>query len=420
MISPHKLLLASLLSWLPLSSVLTSNALAAEHDHLSLEKTDSLSLQAMHEAAMLRVPDSLMDQAYREQAEGYTALGSRLLADSPSWEASYASDALSDDTGFREMGAGITLPLWRPGERSDARQLGETHSQRAAAWEAQLSLTVAGRLRTVLGQIHQAETALALANESIALAEQVLDISQRLHAAGSIAEYDLLQAESLLLQRRSEALLANAELVDAERGYNVLTGLEQRSASPLAESRSPLQEIPDEHPSLRYLQSLMALEDARIEEKRRQSRGSPSITLGTRRERGNFIDPYVDIAAVSVSIPFGTSAAMNTAVADARSSRLVAEVQWRNTRLELERQLHEVMHDTEVVEESLEYSQAQLALNERFWQMSVTAFEAGETTLTEVKLALQRLADSRYETERLRLEQQLLDSEYNQIVGVLP
>lgn len=397
--------------------------LAAEpggHGHEPLGKSETLTFDAIFRQALEHSPESLGTEAQRQQAESHQALGRSWTAGRPSFELNYIDDTAIDKSGLREMEAGIQVPLWRPGERRDARQSGQAYGAAADAWEKYLKLTVAGRLRASLMAIDKAETVLRLERQATREAGQLLETTRSLFDAGSLPRLDVLQAENLLLNQRQVEMRAEAGLVDAEREYSVLTGLKVRPVRPYEERRFPGEEVPPTHPALEYLRSQVAVAEAAVQRSIREAKGSPTLTVGMRRERSSAAGPEVDSVGLGLSIPFGGGAFVSTAASDARRQQVDAEVRWRQARRELNRQLHEVEHELLLTADSLKLSAEQVNLGRQRYEMARTAFEAGESTLTEVLRALREYRNSEKELQTLQVRQRALITEYNQTIGVLP
>lgn len=407
-----------------LSSLLLSGAVIGQQDHSSdhepLQKSAAMAFAAVFEAALSNTPESMSGAVRQQQAQDYSDVGRSWIAGRPSLEVNYVDDGVLDDIGLREIESGVSFDLWRPGERRNAGKLGQSYNAQLEAWQVYLQLVVAGRVRAILADIVEAEAMLALEQQSTAEAEQLLEITSGLFNAGALPQLDVLQVQSLLLEQQKIELHAEAALVDSEREYTVLTGLTMRPAAAYRESQSSLEEIQSEHPILRFLSSGVDLADANISKVRREASGTPTMMVGVRRERGNRLQPYTDSLGLSFSVPFGGSASVSAGVSDARRQKVDAEIQLMNVHRELGMQLHEVEHELFIVSESLDLSENQTALNQQRYAMALVAFEAGETNLSQVVIALQQARASEKELEGLRLRQQRLFTEFNQTIGILP
>ncbi len=188
-------------------------------------------------------------------------------------------------------------------------------------------------------------------------------------------------------------------------------------------TRKPLterEEIDESHPRLQYLQTEISLADANIAQRQADARGSPTISLGSRRTRSDSFQPYSDSIALSLSIPFGAKNIVESRTSTARRDKVDVEVLYQNTLRTLNQSLHEVEHELFLTNEAIGLSTQQLTLSEQRWQMAQTAFSQGEISLTQVIQALQETQAARKQSELLGLQRERLIIEFNQTIGVMP
>lgn len=401
-------------------AALFSNSATAQSDHELLRASPALNFESVYQAALAAAPEAPANSDRKQLAESYIALGERWITNRPSWQTNIIDDGLLDDTGQREIEAGVSVNLWRPGERSQAKILGSSYQQRAEAWERHFNWLVAGRVRMALADNVHAETLLVLEGEATREAERLLEITTSLFESGAVPELDVLQVRSLLLEQREIELQAQATLVDANRNYTVLTSLNIQPSEPHREQLSSLEEVPLAHPYLSLLRSEIDLAQANIEQVKRTALGSPSLTLGVRRERGVRQQPYNDSFGVSVSVPFGGSAAVSANTSSARSNKVDTEIRFAKVLQQLTAELHEIEHELYLIDQTLELALERNELSQRHWEMSRAAFAAGESTLAQVVLAQQRALASSKKLLLLQLEKERKITEYNQVVGETP
>ncbi|MFM1895928.1 MAG: hypothetical protein RLZZ385_1002 [Pseudomonadota bacterium] len=403
---------------LPVGDALAQDQHPADHEPLQV--SPNLDFAQLFAAALDNSPEARATVVRQATAEHFIAAGEAWIVDRPSWEASYIDDGLLDEAGLREMETGIQVNLWRPGERRSALDLGRSYGIRADTWSAHVNLLVAGRLRTALADLAEAEFLLQFEQQATQEAERLLQITRDLATAGAVAELDVMQAQSLLLEQRQILMRAEAALVDAERAYNVLTNLTVKPGAPHIETLSPLEELPLNHPYLAYMQSVIDVADGSIATEQRVAAGSPTVRFGVRRERGASLQPYIDSLGVSVSVPFGGKSATTARVSHAREVKVDREVEYAAAYRELTARRHEMEHELSVTESGLLLLEEQAQLGSRQWDMARTAFSAGEVTFLQVQLALQQANSANRNLELQRLYRQRLINEYNQTVGVLP
>lgn len=392
-----------------------------EHpDHAHLAEVSDLGFAQIVQAALQNAPRALEAPVRAEQAAAWRDAGDSWLAGRPSLVYNHYDDRSIDDRGQQEFEWGVQLPLRRPGEFAAARRQGEQYTQQSTAWQQSLLWQLAGEVRARLAAIEVAELDLHIEAEATATAQELVGVTRRLFTAGAVARLEVLQAESMLLAQQRALLDAEAALVDAEREYTVLTGLTRRPAEPHREQSSPLLEIPDDHPWLRLLQAEVAVAEGNVRQNEISNKGSPQLTFGTRRERGDRFTPYTDALSLTFSVPFGGKSWVSAQTSAARMQQVDTEVQLHAARRDLQRLLHEAEHSLFVTREALPLAQQEAALGEERSAMARAAFAAGELTLQQVLPAVQEATRARRAWQSLQLQEQRLIADYNQYVGVLP
>ncbi|MBP25710.1 TolC family protein, partial [Methylophaga sp.] len=340
----------------------TPNLHAQELDHAPLIKAQDLNFTTLLEQTLANAPEALETEVRTEQAQAMVDVGESWIAGRPSAQLDYIDDQMLSNLGERELTYGIALPLWRSGERNAMQARGQQYNAQVAAWQEAFTLTMAGKLRQVLADMQDADTLLATEKQATADARQLLSIAESLHASGETARRDVLQAQTLLLAQQRNELAAEAARVDAERKYQMLTGLNRRPAKPHTESLLTAEEVSPEHPLLRLLRSDIDLAAAEIDKTELDALGSPTLSIGSRRQRAGNQNDYQDALALSVTIPFGGRAHVNASTSSARRNKVEADVRYLNTYRELNLQLHEVAHELFTLNESLPLSKEQAKL----------------------------------------------------------
>lgn len=393
---------------------------AQELDHAPLAIDPALNFNALLGKTLSHAPDALQGPARQSEAQRMTALGQSWTAGRPALQMDYIDDRLLSDLGQSELTWGVALPLWRPGERRAMQARGQHYDAQSSAWQEAFTLEMAGRLRSALADMALADAVLAAEQLATADTRELLRISELLYAAGEIAQRDVLQSRALLLAQQRNELAAEAGRVDAERNYATLTGLQSRPASVHTENISPEEEVPSNHPLLRLLRGDVEVASAEIAAAEAEARGAPTLSVGTRRQRAGYFTDYEDALALSLSIPLGGRAHVDAAANAERRAKVDAEVLHLNTVRALNQQLHEVEHELFTLAQSLPLSEEQAQLARQQWEMARAAFEAGETDMSQVVLALQQARLSARDLDAVTLRHTRLISEFNQIIGVLP
>jgi cobalt-zinc-cadmium efflux system outer membrane protein len=389
------------------------------HTHVPLEVDATLDWPTLIAATLAVHPRSVELVARADEAAAWNARGRNWLAAAPALYFSYLSDRPIDNYGQREYEAGVELPLWRAGQRSavQAEAIAATSSSAAAA--DALRLEVAGLLRGVLWDIEAAAHDLAAVRDTVAAAEELARVVERRNARGDLSRADVLLARAALLEKQQVVVAAEAALLDAERAYRSLTGLERRPAG-FAEPRAVHDEITPSHP-------LLALADAEVERARshadlvdREQRGNLTVAVGPRRQFDPFGILPTDSMVVAVRVPVGGKA--HGVAQHALALRLVAATEAERGQLfrRLDLDLHEAEHALLVLEESAALAAERLALAEQQAGMAQSAFAQGEIELRELLRIEESRQAARRDVQRLAIEQQRTIAALNQALGEMP
>lgn len=390
------------------------------HQQAAIEVNQSLTFTAILKHAMEHAPNAISRDARLQQAKSYESLGNSWISGHPNLRLNYIDDSSFDDFGETEMEAGLELPLWSWGAKRDSQKLGQSYTHETSAWENYFQWQIAGQLWTVLADIQQAEVVLNQAQRSRQAAQQLVEVAEKMFQAGDTSQDSVLQAESLLFDQEKNLLQAGAGLVDAERMYTTLTGLNQRPPQIPVERATGIDEIPLDHPLLQYLQASVEVKKALVNQARQEAKGNPSLSLGMRRQRGDGLEDYRDSLVAGISIPFGGGAYVSAQSSDVNRTKVDAEVDYHIAYRQLQQQLHEFKHELAITVKSIILSQKQVTLSKRRSQMARKAFDVGETSMTQLVQALQQYHTVAAEHQLLQLKQQRLISKLNQIVGKLP
>ncbi len=389
------------------------------HQHPPLTVDPTLDWQTLIDTTLAAHPRSGELIARAEEAAAWATRGRQWLAAAPSLYFTYLSDGWLDDRDQREYDGGVELPLWRAGERAAVRALASGAAAESDAARAVLRLEVAGLLRGALWDIAAAVNAYAAANETVDTAAELLRGVERRNARGELPLADVLLAQSALLERQQAVIATQAELVDAERAYQSLTGLQRRPGA-FTEHRSGREDFDDQHPLLKLADAAIARARATLDLTDRAARGNPLVTVGPRRQRDAMTTMFNDSFAIGVKVPVGGKAHAVTQVA--QQSRLVAEAESARGALlrRLDLDLHEAEHTLLVLEGSLTLAEQRRDLADRQWRMARSAFEQGEIELREMLRIQDSDRNANREAERLAIERQRTIAAFNQALGETP
>jgi outer membrane protein TolC len=410
-------LLAALLS--VASSFAAFAADDGSHAHVPITIDATLDWDALMDATLGAHPRGTELAARAEETAAWNERGRSWLAAAPALYFSYLSDSPRDDFGQLEYEGGVELPLWRGGQRSAVQALARSNAAASSAAVAALRLEVAGLLRGVLWDTEAATNELAAARDTVAVAEELLRVVELRNARGDLSRADVLLARAAVLERRQAVVASAARLVDAERAYRSLTGLDRRPAQ-FVEERTAQAELGTSHPLLILADAEVARAESQVEVVGREARGNIAVTIGPRREYAPFNDVPTDSVALAVKIPVGgehSVAAARTAAARAAANAVVERGLLVRR---LDRDFHEAEHTLTVLEESTALAAQRRELAAQQAGMAQIAFAQGEVELRELLRIQESEQAAIREVQRLAIERQRTIAALNQAVGETP
>lgn len=389
------------------------------HTHEPLIPDPDLTLEEVIEITLARHPTIAAIDARRSESGALTGAARRWFSAAPALVFSHLNDDPLDARGQQEYQAGIELSLWRAGQKTAARELATSASAQAGAAADLLRWEIAGMLRTTLWDIAGAENSLALARDAVDIAREVVRVVERRIEVGDLPESDGLLARSALLEKEIAAIDREAELLDAERVYRSLTGIDERPVR-FGEPRAERDDFDETHPALAFAEAEIERARANRDLTAKSSRGSPSLAIIPRRQRDPLTAYYNNSVALEFRLPVGGE--RYGAPQRASASRAVAEAQSRQGLLlrELDLALHEAEHELSVVEQSLDVVARRAALAERQWTTGQAAFELGEIELRDLLRLQENLLTARTDVARFEIRQQRTVAMMNQALGELP
>jgi cobalt-zinc-cadmium efflux system outer membrane protein len=417
----------SALAWLAyaLAGLATSGPLAAqtghaqEHLHTPLETSADLAWPELINATLENFP-RLVELAARDAEAGALVERSRSwLAGAPQVYMRYQTDRPWDNVELREYELALELPLWRPGERRAAGTVGTAATGEASAAAMALRHEVIGLLRMALWDIELAANDLDVARNGARIAGDLQAAIERRYQAGELPLSETLLVRSTAMEREAAVIEAEARLVDAERAYQSLTGLNERPGD-IAETLTDREYFDSSHPRLMLADAELERARAELDLTRRASKGTPTLGIGPQSQRGAFSNYSANSLNVSISMPFGGRAHSATAAAEAARIAAQAESDRMQLLRALDLALHEARHSLLVIEASLELAKQRAELAARSFEMNERAFAQGEITLLELLRSEETTLVTQREAAGLEAERQRAIAQINQAIGVWP
>ena len=297
--------------------------------------------------------------------------------------------------------------------------LGETMSVESAAAELAVRWEVAGLLRSALWNIALAENDHELAEQALETAQRLTNSVTRRYELGDVAMSDVLHAESFYLEAQTRLIEVTATLLDAERVYRSVTGMERRPPFS-GETVSNIEDLEPDHPALAFANSEVRRAEAGLVVAQETAATGTSLLVGARKERAALGDFYDDSVGITLSIPFGGSSTRRTEISAASRVAARARAAQAEQARALTMELHEAAHSLNVVRENMATATERMTLVDRHQVMGLSAYEKGEFDLFEL-LKLQATAlEAKRQLTRLLIDEKRQAALYNQAVGILP
>lgn len=383
------------------------------------------TLQQAFDAAWARQPEAQSLDTRREATDARRRIADAWTAEPPSLELAGKTDQVIKNEGAREYVAGISLPLWLPGERSRLGSLAEAESKAVTSRATAAQLRTAAAVRDAWWLWQRARGEQALARERLNNAQRLAgDVARRVKA-GDLAKSDLHQAEGAAATAEVVLAEADAALAASIQQLRAITGA--LPADGAANSPETVPAVPADFTTLDAAHPAVAELFDRAEVARRaadlasvQTRNNPELVLATTRERGGFGDAYQQTVTLGVRIPFGSDSRNRAKVGLARAEAIETEGQLR---LERER----LAADLEATKVRVESARTQLAAAEKRARLARESrgffdksFRLGESDLpTRLRIELEA-AEAERQAGRARIDLAAAISALRQTMGLLP
>ena len=371
-----------------------------------------------------------LDKAWARNAEANTlearqaeiaaqrTAASSLFPDAPALELSNRSDRYTDNRGQEELEAGVSLPLWLPGQQT-------ARAEEVVAAEANLNQAMQALRLKLAGEVREALWATALAESQVVVVEHHLETTRKLEddverrvAAGDLAQTDLNLAQNDTLIVQAALLEAETRLFQVGQSYSILVG-----APPIAAEQEDVQLAPttlDDHPRLMAARSAIAYAQAQLHVANAARRDSPELTLSTRRERRDDADPYDQSIGIALRLPFATEARNRPLTASAETTLTQTQVQYEQMRRQLEVEIKQTEQGFQAAQQALTISATQQRLTAENGVLLQKSFDFGELSLVLLLQAKNAAftAEQAYTQQKITLA--LSKARLNQARGILP
>lgn len=281
-------------------------------------------------------------KALREQAAAERmASASRLIAGTPSISLSQKSDRWNKDAGNQEDAVGLTVPLWRWGERQAAMAAASSRSESVRTESEAHRHALAGQVRDGVWGYLRASLREQILNRQLEEALKTDADAMRRFEAGDISRVDRLNARMAAQGLQTELVEQANRRLKAERQLIAATGLsgaDMGFGSDVAALSAAIirlaETLPRAENRQRALESSIEYEQllARVRHGQDQLRliqqrgsGSPELSIESTRSRSALGEPFAHTTTLSVSVPFGGGGSQRAELVDLASDLANAE-----------------------------------------------------------------------------------------------
>ncbi len=303
-------------------------------------QSSSVSLRQALDAAWA------LDAASKTQSFKQSELAARQraalgwIAGEPSVTLAHRTDRLNANGGLREYEAEIDLPLWNRRTQAATKQTIFADEQLLASSVQLAKRKIATTLLTLAADYAFSNLEHVLALRKIAEAEVLAADTERRMRAGDVARLDTLQAQSALLQAKSQGTIALNSKHRLQAQWKALTGLESVAALP-TDSRTPAAPASlEQHPAVQSANLQLSASQAKLRLAETDLRDPMALALGITRERSGFAAASDSSLRIALRIPLGGESRNQPRIAAARSETAQAQAELetiqRNTQQEID------------------------------------------------------------------------------------
>ena len=386
--------------------------------------TIALGLSAQVDAATLK---DVLDHAWSNQAQSarnaqydaQVSASSALLPEPPTLSISGRSDQIDANNGLREWEAEISQPIWLWGQRERAQAVAQSERDAGLQRFAFERWQLAGELREAWWEVRLAEAERNEAERKLKEASQLEDDVLRRFKAGDLAPLDLNQVRSGLAMAKVDVLRAQTAAARATQYYRALS-----NDAPLPDQSETLAtsdtDMLDGHPALASLGAATTAAQTKLRQASSDTRNTPEIGLTLTRARNSNIEPYQNLAKLTLKIPFGSESRNRPRITAANADWIEAQQLTERTQRTLDATIAAGKVELDQSQQAVLVFQERLQLVEQSFTWVEKSFRAGQLDLPARLKAEADLASARLSFTRAKLEAARAISRYNQAVGVLP
>lgn len=395
---------------------LFSHSLMAEQ--LEPSYSETISLSGLAEKVYQRLPGKAAEGKYEQLKQANDAVSSTLFAAPATANLTHFNDAIGSSDGFQEWEGGIDLPLWLPGQKQKQQALSDKLAAELPAYQQQLKLQASAEVRRVLWQVKLAEARVQQATIAWETAQKLeQDVENRV-AAGDLPTTERLLASSNTLETLSNKVAAQFKLTQQLKTYFLITG-ETQLPTVIEETVTEAVHLEQTHPQLLMQDQIIARLQAQMGVAHFDGSVNPNLSVGVRRERGDFDEDFNNSLGLGISFAFDDHRFSQAAIAEASAELADAQVTRQTLLRDLNTQLLAQQQQLASSVQQLEVVTKQDKTTQQYYQLQKKAFDLGEINLIDLLRSQVLANNSRSRKRELEVQLQQQKAAVNQAMGVL-
>ena len=378
------------------------------------------------DAAWLRATQAREAAGQVTRAQADKAAASSLWPAPPALELSHRDDRWQTSAGRRETEAGLSWPLWLPGQRQARNAAADADLELAQAATSAGRLHYAGLVREAAWAITGQRLEADLAETQTRYLQQLADDVDRRVKAGDLAHADALAARSEVLASQSAMLGMRQRQTASEAQWTTLTGLVQvprlfwqEYKSDTEVNQATAASIED-HPDNRVAALSAQRARKRLDAVAVTRREPTELLLRIRQDTPGRGEQAQNSIGIGVRIPLGTAGRNLPLQAAALSELDVAQTAELRTTERLAAEVAMAQAAIRSAEQQLDAERQRTALLRERADLISQSFKAGETPLPELLRALSAAAQADTSLARQQVTLGLAHARLQQAFGTLP
>ena len=374
-----------------------------------LQASEIADLAALRAQAQQRVEQNYSSEWMAHQSSSL----SRWLIGAPTLEVSALQSNLANGTDEIEVRLGMQIQ--RPDNLALFDQMEQTNQAIMVAQERQQALLISGLLRQRAWDAAMARQQVnALSDKQVWLTRLGTQLTERFNA-GELSRLAYLQWQQQQLDVQQALVSAKAELAGAMRAYTELTGAQTLPANMAESVPANIDSTLNSHPELKLL-SLQKQYAAAAYQYGRQSQSNWDVALVARRLQSVMGDE--NQIGIAVGIPLAIEMPANPQNLQAwQQTDLALSQTLMNLQIMLQQQLSTNMTSLASLEEQIAIGEQQVAIGEQIVEQLERLKQSSELEQSNWLQLLLQQRDRTYQLEQLKLSQQQLVAQLNQLAG---